>query len=160
MRAARFREARSREEDALTDLSERIGTDLEKDKLVAGLKKQIEEKSKSITGYTRDRSKLVSKDSKVRVERLGELTAAAEKVRGYLRYFAARERSLLSLKDEVANLRSHQAPEALRRSQERHKASDLNPDEWKPFLLDYKGDVDTSDLTDILDQRRGDYCIG
>jgi hypothetical protein len=155
MRAARFREARSREEDALTDLSERIGTDLEKDKLVAGLKKQIEEKSKLITGYTRDRSKLVSKGSKVRVERLGELTAAAEKVRGYLRYFAAREQSLLSLKDEVANLRSHQAPEALRRSQERHKASDLNPDEWKPFLLDYKGDVDTSLTNHLASARKG-----
>jgi hypothetical protein len=129
MRTTRFRDARDREEDALSDLSERIGTELEKEKLVTGSKKQSDEKNKLIVGYTNDRAKLVGKDSEARVERLAALTAASEKVRGYLRYVAGQEQSLLSLKDEVANLRSHQAPEALRRSQERHKASGLKPEE-------------------------------
>lgn len=154
MRTTRFREARDREEDALADLSERIGTELDKEKLVAGLKKQISEKEKLIAGYTKDRSKLVAKGSEARVERLAALTVAAEKVRGYLRYFAAREQSLLSLKDEVGNLRGHQAPEALRRSQERHKASDLKPEEWRQFLLDYQGDVDTSLTTHLARARK------
>jgi hypothetical protein len=130
MRTTRFREARDREENALADLSERIGTELEKEELAASLKKQIDEKEKLIAGYTKDRSKLVAKGSETRVQRLAVLSAAAEKVRGYLRYFATREQSLLSLTDEVSNLRSHQAPEALRRSQERHKASGLKPEEW------------------------------
>jgi ABC-type lipoprotein export system ATPase subunit len=155
MRTTRFREARDREEDALTDLSERIGTELEKEKSVDGLKKQIDEKEKLIAGYTKDRSKLVAKGSEARVQRLATLTAAAEKVRGYLRHFAAREQSLLSLKDEVGNLRSHQAPETLRRSQERHKASALKPEEWKLFLLDYKGDVETSLTTHLASARKG-----
>ena len=155
MRTTRFREARDREEDALADLSERIGAELEKEKLVAGLKKQIDEKEKLIAGYTKDRSNLVAKGSEARVQRLATLTAAAEKVRGHLRYFAAREQSLLSLKDEVGNVRGHQAPEALRRSQERHKASDLKPEEWKLFLLDYKGDVDTSLTTHLAGARKG-----
>jgi hypothetical protein len=155
MRATRFRAARAREEDALADLSEQIGTELEKDKLVVGLKKQIEERSKLIAGYTRDRSNLVAKGSEARVQRLGALAVAADKVRGNLRYFAAREQSLLSLKDEVGNLRSYQAPEALRRTQERHKASDLKPEEWTPFLLDYKGDVDTSLTTHLASARKG-----
>lgn len=153
MRATRFREARDREEEALADLSERIGTELEKAKLVVGLEKQIGEKSNLISGYVKDRSKLVPKGSEARVQRLGALTAAADKVRGYLRYFAAREQSLLSLKDEVGNLRNHQAPEALRRTQERHKASGLVPEEWTPFLLDYKGDVDTSLTTHLASAR-------
>jgi hypothetical protein len=63
MRTTRFRDARDREEDALSDLSERIGTELEKEKLVTGLKKQIDEKTKLIAGYTNDRAKLVAKDS-------------------------------------------------------------------------------------------------
>lgn len=155
MRTTRFREARDREEDALADLSERIGTELEKEKLVDALKKQIDEKEKLIAGYTKDRSKLVAKGSEARVQRLAALTAAAEKVWGYLRYFATREQSLLSLTDEVSNLRGHQAPEALRRSQERHKASGLKPEEWTAFLLDYKGDVDTS-LTTHLESARKD----
>jgi len=155
MRATRVRAARAREEDALADLSEQIGTELEKDKLVVGLKKQIDERSKLIAGYTRDRSNLVAKGSEARVQRLGALAVAADKVRGNLRYFAAREQSLLSLKDEVGNLRSYQAPEALRRTQERHKASDLKPEEWTPFLLDYKGDVDTSLTTHLASARKG-----
>ncbi|MDA1050198.1 MAG: AAA family ATPase [Planctomycetota bacterium] len=155
MKADRFREARAREEEALADLSERIGTDLEKDKLIAGLRKQITEKARLIEGYTKDRSKLVSKGSEVRVQRLGALAQAAEKVRGYVRFYAAQEQSLLCLKDEVSNLRSHEAPEALRGSQERHKASGLNADEWVQFLLDYKGDVDTSLTTHLQKARKG-----
>jgi hypothetical protein len=41
----------------------------------------------------------------------------------------------------VAALRE-QAPETLRRTRDRHKASGLQPEEWGPFLIDYKGDVD------------------
>jgi hypothetical protein len=64
IRAARFREARNREEDALADLSERIGTELEKHRHVDSLKKQTAEKRKLIAGYTNDRSKLVAKGAK------------------------------------------------------------------------------------------------
>ena len=144
LRASRSRAARIREELALTELSERIGVELEKDKLVEGLKKQIEEKTKLISGYTKDRDKLVTKGGEARLQRLAALTAATEKVRGYLRYFSAQEQSLLGLKDEVSNVRTYQAPELLRRSQEKYKATGLKDEQWAPFLLDYKGDVDTS----------------
>lgn len=155
LRTTRFREARVREEDALADISERIGTDLEKFKLVASLKKQIDEKAKLIEGYTKDRSKLVSKGSEARVERLGALAAAADKVRCFLRFFASQEQSLLLIKDEVGNLRTHGAPEALRKMADRHKASALKPEEWQPFLLDYKGDVDKSLTTHLASARKG-----
>jgi hypothetical protein len=155
LRTMRFRKARARGEDALADISERIGTDLEKIKLVASLKKQVEEKSKLIEGYTKDRSKLVSKGSEARVKRLGELATAAEKVRGYLRFYAAKEQSLLAIKDEVSNLRTHAAPETLRKMSERHQASALKPEEWQPFLLDYKGDVDTAVTGHLANARKG-----
>jgi hypothetical protein len=144
MRASRFRQARERAEDALADLSERIGIDIEKGTLVADLKKQVTEKTALIAAYARDRAKLVAKGSETRVERLGVLMATAEKVRSYLRYYAAQEQALLTLQDEVANVRTHGAPEALRKAKERHKASDLNAAEWQKFLLDYKGDVDAA----------------
>ena len=144
LRATRFRAARDREEAALLELSERIGVELEKDKLIEGLKKQIEEKTKLIAGYTKDRDKLVTKGSEARLQRLAALTAAVEKVRGYLRYFSAQEQSLLGLKDEVSNVRTYQAPEVLRRSQEKYKSTGLKDEQWALFLMDYKGDVDTS----------------
>jgi energy-coupling factor transporter ATP-binding protein EcfA2 len=157
LRTMRFREARAREEDALADTSERIGTELEKIKLVAALKKQVEEKTKLIEGYTKDRSKLVSKSSEARVKRLGELAAAADTVRGYLRFYATKEQSLLAIRDEVGNLRTHGAPEALRKMSERHRASALKPEEWQPFLLDYTGDVDTAITNHLASARKGTF---
>ena len=154
MRTTRHREARSRSEATLSELSDRIGTELEKDKLVEDLKKQVLEKEKLITAYTKDRSKLVSKDSEARVKRLGALTEAAEKVRGYLRYFSAQEQSLLTLQDEVRDFRTHKAPQVLRRSKERHKSSGLKSEDWVPFLLDYSGNVDGSLQTHLANTRK------
>lgn len=142
LKATRFRDARIREEESLAEISERISTDLEKQRQMPALRKQVEEKTKLIQRYSQDRAKLVSKGSEVRVKRLAALNDAAETVRGYLRYFANQEQSILTLKDEVGNLRTHQAPETLRRTRDRHKASGLQPEDWEPFLLDYKGDVD------------------
>jgi energy-coupling factor transporter ATP-binding protein EcfA2 len=141
-RAARFRQSRAREEEALVVLSERISTELEKDRQIADLTAQVHQKKQLIAGYSAYRAKLVGKGSEERVARLTELTAAAEKVRGYLRFFNNQEQALLALQDEVTDLRQNQAPEMLRRSQERHAASRMKPEEWSPFLIDYTGDVD------------------
>ena len=94
--------------------------------LVDTLKKQVGEKSKLIDGYIKDRSKLVSKGSEERVKWLGALASAANKVRSYLRFFAAKEQSLLLVQDEVRNLRAYGAPEELRKMSERHRATRLN----------------------------------
>src|SRR6185295_10022368 len=108
-------------------------------------------KTKLIADYTSDRAKLVAPGSEVRVKRLTEITGAAEKVRGYLRHFAAQEQSLLTLQDEVRDLRQNQAPEALRRRRERHTASRLKDEVWKEFDIDFTGDVDQQ-LKDHLEQ--------
>jgi putative AbiEii toxin of type IV toxin-antitoxin system/AAA domain-containing protein len=142
LRAARYRQARRREETALATLSERIGAELEKIKLVDELKKQISEKTQLIARHNADRAKLVSKGSKERVNRLEALTNAAETVRSYVRHFNNQEQDLLLMKDEVEDLRNNKAPETLRVIREQHAASGLNDEDWSPFLLDYKGDVD------------------
>lgn len=142
MRAGRHRQARDREEIALESISERIGTELDKEKQVAELKRQVAAKQKLIKGYEADRSRLTVKGSELRVRRLAELTAAAEKVRGNIRFYSTRQQSLLELKDDVADLRRNRAPEALRSAKERYRASGISEPEWSPFLLDYKGNVD------------------
>jgi ABC-type lipoprotein export system ATPase subunit len=155
LRATRHRNARERQEDSLADISERIGTDLEKEKLVPDIKKQIREKTRLIEGYRDDQAKLVTKGGEARAKRLAALTAEAETVRGYLRYFSSREQSLLSLQDEVSNFRTHQAPEALRRVQERYRPAAIKAAEWQPFLLDYSGDVDGSVTAHLKETRDG-----
>lgn len=148
LRATRHRQARGREENALALVSERIGVELEKVKLVETYKVQIAEKARLIAQCVGDRSKLVSKGSEVRVARLQALTEAAEKVRGNVRHFNLQAQELLSLQDEVANVRTNWAPEDLRETSEKHAAAGIRGDDWGPFKMDYTGPVD-----EILTQR-------
>lgn len=144
LRVAVLRQGRLSQEAALSDLSERIGTDKEKHTQVAAVKGQIEAKEKLIEGYKADRTKLVSKGSEARVARLEALMQAAQKVRGYLRYFANQKQSLESLDQEVRDHRTQRAPEALRQSKVRYQPSGIKEKEWERFLLEYKGDVDAA----------------
>ncbi|WP_286951258.1 MULTISPECIES: hypothetical protein [Brevundimonas] len=154
LRADRFVQARQREQQSLVVLSDRIGTELEKHRQVSGLESSIGQKTKLIEGYVNDRAKLVTPGSEQRVGRLTELTAAAEKVRGYLRHFAGQEQALLALQDEVKDLRQNQAPESLRARQSRHAASRLKDDDWKDFLVDFTGDVDAQITTHLSECKR------
>ncbi|WP_343699622.1 TrlF family AAA-like ATPase [Caulobacter sp.] len=142
LRADRFRQARQREQQGLVVLSDRIATELEKNRQGPGIAASITLKESQIAGYAADRAKLVTPGSEQRVGRLTELTAAAEKVRGYLRHFANQDQALLSLQDEVKDLRDNQAPEGLRARQATYAAAKLKDDDWNDFLVDFTGDVD------------------
>jgi hypothetical protein len=148
-KAARYRDARHREESALASLSERIGAEMEKTKLVATLKAQVDEKTKLIERYTADRARLIPKGSDKETARLLALTAAAEKARSNIRYFANQQQSLTSIRDEVADHRANQAPEALRSLKEKYKTARIDDPQWDAFLLQHAGDVDAV-LTDRL----------
>ncbi len=141
-RAARHRLARKREEEAVSQISERIRTELEKEKLVTSIEAQVEQKNKIVDGYTKDRSKLVSPGSEERVRRHIEITNAAEAVKGKINRFSNQRRTFEALQDETKDMRINKAPEMLRESQERHFNSGMSEDQWAAFLLDYTGDVD------------------
>lgn len=143
LRAERFRQARRREEEKLEELSDRINSELEKEAQVAGLRKQVDEKELKIRQLTEDRGKLATKGSEDRVKRLEALTEAANLVRGRVRSLNNREQKLLLVQDEVDDFRSHEAPEALRDTQDRHRESGISGEEWSPFLTRFSGDVDT-----------------
>lgn len=142
LRAARFRQARQREQQSLVLLSDRISAELDKHRHLASIHAAIDQKGRLIEGYTNDRAKLVTPGSEQRVARLTTLTGAAETVRGFLRHFASQEQALLGLQDEVRDLRQNQAPEGLRERQARHAASRLKAEDWSSFLIDFTGDVD------------------
>jgi hypothetical protein len=142
LKAQRHRQAREREELALASLSERIGTEIEKDKLIASCKTQVTEKSQVISRQLADRSKLIAIGSKERVARLDALTKAAAQARNNVRYFIQQRQQLQSLQDIVRDVRNNQAPEGLRALRGQYAATGLNADEWANFLLGYTGDVD------------------
>ena len=141
-RASRHRLGRQREAMAVSQISERISVELEKEKLVAGFETQVGQKKKLVDAYTADRAKLVSAGSEKRVQRHTEIAAAANAIRTKLRRFANQRQTFLALQDEVKDLRRNQAPEALRQTQARHSNSGMSDEQWAAFMVDYKGDVD------------------
>lgn len=145
-RASRHHLAREREAEAVAQISDRISTELEKEKLVASYEAQVAKKKQLVDAYTADRAKLVSAGSEQRAQRHTELAGAANQVRAKLRRFAGQRQTFLAMQDEVKDLRRNQAPEALRQAQSRHPNSGMSDDQWSVFLLDYTGPVD-DDLT-------------
>jgi energy-coupling factor transporter ATP-binding protein EcfA2 len=148
-RASRHRLARNREADAVSHISERISTELEKEKLAATYEGQVAQKKKLVDAYTADRAKLVSAGSEKRALRHTELAGAANQIRAKLRQFTGQRQTFLALQDEVKDLRRNQAPEVLRQAQARHTHSGMSAEQWAAFLLDYKGPVD-NDLAEYL----------
>lgn len=141
---ARFRQAREREADAISDISEGIAGELEKESTVATLTTQVAQKRKLIAGYTADRAKLVVKGTEAQVARHTQLSEAAQKLRNKIQSFGNQRRTFITLQDEVRSLRATGAPEMLRQAQARHANSGMNAKQWDEFLLIYKGDVDKS----------------
>ena len=142
LRASQYRDVRRRDEAALGNISDQIGMEMEKSRQVPALKAQIAEKEKLIVRYESDRKALLPKEQSKTSERLQELVVAAETVRGYLRYYAAKQASLTALKNEVQDVRQNQVPTALRSMKERHSKAGLESQDWNRFLLEYAGDVD------------------
>ncbi len=141
--ASRHRLARDREAEAVSQISERISMELEKDKLLDPYVAQAAQKKKLVDAYTADRAKLVSAGSQNRAQRHTELAGVANQLRTKLRQLANQRQTFLALQDEVKDFRRNQAPEALRQAQARHTYSGMSTEQWAAFLLDYKGPVDT-----------------
>ena len=146
---SRFQQAREREADAISDISDRIATEFEKESLVASLTTQVGQKKKLIADYTADRAKLVVKGTEAQVARHSQLSDAAQKLRNKIQSFNNQRRTFVALQDEVRSMRATGAPEMLRQAQARHTNSGLDAKQWDNFLLIYKGDVDKS-LSDYI----------
>ncbi|MBN7818076.1 TrlF family AAA-like ATPase [Algoriphagus pacificus] len=149
-RTSRFKQAQEREAESITDISDRIATEFEKESLVATLTKLVEQKKKLITDYSADRKKLLIKGAETQVVRHTQLSEAAQRLRNKIQSLGNQRRSFIALQDEVRSMRATGAPEMLRQAQTRHTNSGLNQKQWEEFLLIYKGDVDKS-LSSYID---------
>ncbi len=140
----RFRLARDRESGALTVLSDRIATEIEKETLVPGLQLQVAQKKKVLEGYVADQAKLVVKGTETLAARHIQLGQVAQNVRDKIQQLVTRQRAFVAMQDEVTSMRATGAPEMLRQAQARHVHAGFSAAEWEEFLLIYKGNVDRS----------------
>lgn len=143
-RTARFQQARERETKAISDLSDRIATEFEKEASVATLTRQVKQKTDQIKRYNEDLAKLVVKGTEAQATRHNQLGEVVQTLRGKIQTYSNQRRTFVALQDEVASTRTTSAPELLRQAKERHLHSGLTQQQWEDFLLIYKGDVDAS----------------
>lgn len=143
-KTARYQQARLRESEAISDISDRIAIEFEKERLPATLTTQVAQKRKLITDYTNDRAKLVVKGTEAHVARHTQLSEAAQKLRNKIQKIGNQRRTFIAMQDELRSMRATGAPEILRQAQSRHSNSGLDDKKWDEFLLVYKGDVDKS----------------
>lgn len=141
---ARFQQARGREAEAISAISDRIATEFEKERSIDALTTEVAQKRKFIEGYTADRAKLVVKGTETQVARHTQLSEAAQQLHNRIQAIGNQRRTFIALQDEVRSMRATGAPEMLRQAQARHSNSGLNVEQWDAFLLIYKGDVDKS----------------
>ncbi|MCB9854646.1 MAG: AAA family ATPase [Phycisphaerales bacterium] len=141
---SRFQQAREREAEAISHISDRIAAEFEKETLVVSLDAQVAQKKKLISNYTADRAKLVVKGTEGQAARHTQLSEAAQKLRNKIQAYGNQRRTFVALQDEVRSMRATGAPELLRQVQARHGNSGLNAQQWDEFLLIYKGDVGKS----------------
>jgi len=143
-RTTQYRQAREREAEAISDISDRIATEFEKENMVATLTTQLAQKEKLIADYTADRAKLVVKGTEAQVARHGQLSEASQNLRNKIQVYGNQRRTFIALQGEVRSTRATGAPEMLRQAQARHGNSGMSAQQWDEFLLIYKGDVDKS----------------
>jgi hypothetical protein len=140
----RFQQAREREAEAISDISDRIASEFEKEGLVATLTTQVAQKKKIVADYTADRAKLVVRGTEAQVARHTQLSGAAQQLRNKIQAYGNQRRTFVALQDEVHSMRATGAPEMLRQARARHGASGMSDQQWDEFMLIYKGDVDES----------------
>lgn len=143
-RTERWQNARKREEEAIANISDRVAIELEKENIITSLETQVAQKKQQIDGYNSDLGKLVIKGTDAQALRYSEISTTVQKINSEIQSLSNQRRTFVSMQDEVASTRATKAPELLRQSKERNKQSGMSEEQWKAFLLDYKGDVDNN----------------
>lgn len=139
-----FQQARTREEEAISDLSDRVAAEFENETRVAKLSLLVVQKEAQIKNLRSDLANLKLNGTQEHIQRHTELNEAVQQVQAKVQNFGHRRRSFQALQGEVASTRATKTPELLRQTQERNIKSGLTTDQWNEFMLIYTGDVDSS----------------
>ena len=142
LRTHRHQLSSAREAECIQQISMHISKELEKERLKDVFAMEVEDKREQIGRYEADLAKLTIVGSDARVKEYRALLAAVQAKRKKRNQLRAQYRALLRLQDEVASMRTTEAPEILRQCQIRNSGTGLSPEEWNHFIVDYQGPVD------------------
>lgn len=125
-KTSRFQQARKREDEAISNISEAISTEFEKENLILCLTTQVAQKTKQIVDYNTDLANLVVKGTEAQAARHTQLSEAAQKLQSSIQNFGRQKRVFSALQDKVRSMRATGTLEILRQVQARHHNSGLS----------------------------------
>lgn len=142
LKAARARNARARQREALTRATAALATERALKDNLAVLVRQRDEKREGIERDKKDRQALIANGQEDRVKRHEAVSAALNHVRTLIDQANRKRQSLQSLRDDVADFRTRRAPQDLEELKDGHADATLTPEQWAAFGLRHVGDVD------------------
>lgn len=154
LRTSRARASRVRHEAVLSETIAALNNERERRASRSSLIKQHNDGATAVVKDKKDRESLIGKGQQERVDRLNQVTSAADVVRSIVDAAKRRERSLLSISDEVKSLRETQGPNWLSRVREENEDSELTDTQWQNFVLTFVGDVDNVLLAALTEVRK------
>lgn len=143
IRTERARSARERQEQALQQAAQSLTAERARKANLPNLRKQWEDKKKSIDKDKKERSALTSKSSKERAARLEELSTAVDAAQRRVQDAQARHNSLLALAQAVKDTKANSLPAHWKQLQEKYADATLSTEQWKAFRLAFTGDVES-----------------
>lgn len=134
---------RERQQQTLAKVSANLTDERTKKAGLKTLEKDRDERMRAIAKDKIDRKSLIAKGNEERAKRLEQVTTAVDAKRQQVEQAKRRQQALLSLKSDVLDFRSRQAPEMLAELKEQREEAGLSTADWEAFKVDYVGTVDT-----------------
>lgn len=138
----RFVNARKRELLGLTELSNRIASELEKEQQITTLKTAVFAGEGKVKNYTEDLSKLILKGNDAQKANYDRISSAYTVRKDEIFELQKHTRNYHLMQDEVSSNRITRFPELLRQMQDKYQDGNLTQERWNLFLLTYNGNVD------------------
>jgi hypothetical protein len=129
IRTERARSARERQEQALQQAAQSLTAERARKANLPSLRKQWEDKKKSIDKDKKERSALTSKSSKERAARLEELSTAVDTAQRPVQDAQARHNSLLALAQAVKDTKANSLPAHWKQLQEKYADAALSTEQ-------------------------------
>ena len=143
IRTERARGARERQEQALQRAAQSVTAERARKANLPNLMKQWADKKQSIDKDKKERSKLTSKSSKERAQRLEELSTAVDAAQRRVQDAQSRQNSLLALQQAVKDAKANSFPAQWKALQEKYADAALSTEQWKAFRLAFTSDVES-----------------
>ncbi len=137
-----IRRKRETAQETIEDTSTQVNAEEALHSRIATIEKEQKERSARIVKYTNEMKNLVPKDKVERAARLAQLEAAVATANTAVEKLKRAKLRVKNLREEVESILTKKTPLMLVSLKESYEEAGLLAEQWEPFRLVFKGDVE------------------